>query len=162
MRILALLLLIGCGTPIEDLNPTKKDKKYEVADKELESYINLFEEESKSRKAVSIDNLIVEYGNTADVGQGLLNLLDVTIGVCYSGSDTPRIVIDKSYWADATDTQKEVLMFHELGHCILGRGHDTRLDNGKVPVSVMYPTIFTFWYTKKRKYYLDELFLGGY
>jgi hypothetical protein len=70
-----------------------------------------------------------------------------------------------------TVEQQEVLLFHELGHCVLGRDHDNgRLPNGD-PRSLMHendlgvysscvypvdnePCDFRF----KRTYYLDELF----
>jgi len=69
------------------------------------------------------------------------------------------------------DEELEVLIFHELGHCYLGRIHDNRrLPNGD-PRSIMVkegldlynPCIYPIGYeicgeAYKRLYYVDELF----
>ena len=45
------------------------------------------------------------------------------IGVCYF-FDKREIDIDLSYWNTCSDTQRKILLFHELTHCYCGRGHD--------------------------------------
>jgi hypothetical protein len=65
-------------------------------------------------------------------------------------------------WSDIADTNKEILIFHELGHGILNRSHlDDNLPNG-LRKSIMYSGyLFNMYYaaqTSLRKYYLDELF----
>src|SRR5204863_130538 len=42
------------------------------------------------------------------------------------------------------DIQLEALIFHELGHCILGRDHDMSLLPKGYPKSMMYPANITF------------------
>ena len=42
-----------------------------------------------------------------------------------------HIVIDPVYWRGYTELNREALVFHELGHCILNRGHlDEQEENG--------------------------------
>ena len=58
------------------------------------------------------------------------NLTDYhTLGQC--NLKTHLITLSESYWMTASDTEREALMFHELGHCVLGRRH----DDGGMPVS---------------------------
>jgi hypothetical protein len=45
--------------------------------------------------------------------------------------DTLQISVSESYWLTASDLEREELVFHELGHCILGRGH----EDGAMPIS---------------------------
>lgn len=41
------------------------------------------------------------------------------VGVCYQG--TGIIKLRSDYWVYANDTQRMVLLYHELGHCYFGR-----------------------------------------
>lgn len=59
------------------------------------------------------------------------------IGYCFKGTgkkvkgltteitSTPKIVIQESWWYDerTTNAEREALIFHELGHCLLGKKH---------------------------------------
>lgn len=47
------------------------------------------------------------------------------IGYCEGGN----VVLGDSWWATATEVERRILVFHELGHCSLGRDH---LDGSKV------------------------------
>ncbi|RLD64901.1 MAG: hypothetical protein DRI84_07900 [Bacteroidetes bacterium] len=53
------------------------------------------------------------------------------IGVCYYYSNGDReIYIDPSFWYhdNTTYLDRELLIFHELGHCDLGRDHEEPLS----------------------------------
>lgn len=43
-------------------------------------------------------------------------------GFCYS--DDHRIAIDRAYWETRNDDERRALIYHELGHCELGRSHE--------------------------------------
>lgn len=62
-------------------------------------------------------------------------------------------------WIYLKEIEREQLMFHELGHCELGRPHNnTVLDNG-CPMSLMKSHGFhTDCYRRNKSYYLNELF----
>lgn len=73
--------------------------------------------------------------------------------------DTPLIkIVDTAYWRNSTDAMKEHIMFHELGHCILNRGH-TEAQKNYGPESVMYPYLFDdMTYISHHDEYMAELF----
>jgi hypothetical protein len=80
------------------------------------------------------------------------------------------ITIDEIYWRTATDREKERVVFHELGHCVLDRRHrnEKLLENDCISLMQGAENGFTCstndeddaWWA----YYYDELFdqgLGG-
>ena len=107
-----------------------------------------------------IDHLKITFGDIkqkSEIGTKVL-------GYCETSALGARdIVIDQDYWAKSIDLDREQLMFHELGHCLLGRKHRTDLKrtNGR-PVSIMYPTILgsVTYHENESVYgdYLRELF----
>jgi hypothetical protein len=69
-----------------------------------------------------------------------------------------NIEIDPIFWEEASQTEKEVLVFHELGHCVLNREHNESLiSEQNIPKSIMYPYIFETEYEMYRNYYINEL-----
>jgi len=95
------------------------------------------------------------------------------IGECIVwNSQWREIKVDPYFWANEAldDTQREALIFHELGHCVLNRGHlntmftdvdaygnrwyvDTSIMNAYIFLSAQYPDIY-----KLEPYYWAELF----
>lgn len=87
-------------------------------------------------------------------------------GVCLVYPDqTKEIIIREDWWRSAHPIQKEVLVFHELGHCRLGRTHDEEVlavDNRTVKVSIMnsvIPDVST--YNQNKDGYITELFTSS-
>ena len=85
----------------------------------------------------------------------------------YGGSDpasgNPVIFIasNRPCW-DVDETDREAVVFHELGHALLGREHkDDLLPNG-LRASIMYSGNIRGLYSgsrqNRRQYYIDELF----
>jgi hypothetical protein len=76
-------------------------------------------------------------------------------GSCYHSPSTnsDRILIDVKYWAMYDDTAKELLVYHELGHCVLKRRHVEDHD------SIMRPILFDTiaGYEADRQALIDEL-----
>ena len=72
------------------------------------------------------------------------------------------VYINQTLWKTLNAGSKEELIFHELGHCLLDRAHNTTLatDGTALPVSVMYPYHLGAHYTSAAKYsaYQTELF----
>jgi len=60
------------------------------------------------------------------------------IGQCVHDSKKPNtVIVDRTYWENANELEKEFLVFHELGHCVLNREHiDDADDNGNC-ISIM-------------------------
>jgi len=72
------------------------------------------------------------------------------------------VTLDRSFWEKSSDLGREALVFHELGHCVLGLGHDIKdiVVNGQmIHRSLMYPSTFgeTWMYVANRDYYLNQL-----
>lgn len=72
-----------------------------------------------------------------------------------------RVVVDQSFWNSASTMQREFVVFHELGHCVLNRPHldDAKQDGSCVSMMESGLGLCSMNYTKQtRSAYLDELF----
>ena len=78
----------------------------------------------------------------------------------YMGSK--KIVIDASFWDRITEDSREQLIFHELGHCVLGLDHIDKIKKG-CPVSIMNSYAFSQdeivkCYIPNKRIYFNRLF----
>ena len=87
------------------------------------------------------------------------------IGVCKIWSDGYRqIEIDPTYWnnMNVSDAKRKALIYHELGHCILNRGHDSTMISssfGTIPKTIMNPYLMdALSWAGLQTYYIGELF----
>jgi len=93
---------------------------------------------------------------------GLSNYGSSVIGLCESGTNLRRVTLNPSFWNSVNDTQKELLVHHELGHCVLYRGHDTSTTASGAVDSIMYPVIMSSsTYLNNYAHYQVELFTMG-
>jgi len=79
------------------------------------------------------------------------------------GDEYNKIVINSQEWEGLNHTRRKLLIWHELGHCILKRTHKEHPDK-PVPVSIMNPYIdieLELWYLNNPSYYEAEL-CGGH
>lgn len=136
-----LLLAMGCGA-------VRPESRLEI-DPELQPFVDTFVKEALDRgRVLIINNIVVKFGEPN---------LPKAVGVCVN-SLTPVIKIQKSFFDGNDSSIREVLLFHELGHCILHKNHDTAFVAG-FPKSIMFPEVISGWhYEHNRKEYLDELF----
>lgn len=106
-----------------------------------------------------------------DVGYGNLKNLDAsredkntTIGVCIP-TPRPMILFDRGFWERSTPTEKEMVAFHEFGHCILDLDHNTTMmgdEKNKEEASLMAPVIFSeYQYLQMYDYYIREMFAAS-
>jgi hypothetical protein len=49
---------------------------------------------------------------------------DYAIGICYYGRNFREIGIDADTWKSSSNTERTVLVWHELTHCYCNRDHD--------------------------------------
>jgi len=74
------------------------------------------------------------------------------------------IQINASRWNGFSEKKKETIIFHELGHCALNRGHlyyDDKSTDWKCPPSIMnWSGISDKCYVDNYDYYINELFTG--
>jgi hypothetical protein len=127
-----------------------------VIDAELVPYFDSFKAEALKR-GVDFDPY------AAKISTEIINIAGTNIiAQCkrYSG-ESSTISVDVAYWNQASETDKEFYLYHELGHCFLKRSHlDSKDVNGHC-VSIMHGSkdACTFLYNKlSRNQYLDELF----
>lgn len=149
---LLTLFLSSCGG---------NSHEYKV-DSTFADYLQRFENEGATRGRtfnVETSGLIIQFGTLSGDVAGLTHY------------ETPiRIEIDKTYWdaiskTAGADLMKEDLLFHELGHGLLGRKHlNTTLENGDWKSimcggdKVNNRSWNINYRGERRKYYLDELF----
>jgi hypothetical protein len=149
-----VVVLIGCGksAPIVQIDPS------------LQPYVDKFVAASENVGApVKIENLIVKFAPVEETYEGT-----TAFGVCHYG-DTPTVVIDLEHWDRITiDDEHEILIFHELGHCLLNRQHlmnqraDPDSSTGYAPLSIMYPSSLNSGsYEERKQDYQWELFHPG-
>ncbi len=118
-----LLLVIASSCSSENDN--------EIA-AELQTYVDDFVEEATTRgMELSLDDF--------DLGGYIENIEQRgTLGQCKSYTNgSTEIVIDEPYWNRVGETEREYLVFHELGHCLLDREHEDTKDASGVCTSIM-------------------------
>ena len=116
----------------------------------FEPYIERFELEAQSRGI---------YIKIVDLKIEMVIELESGGGVCKLGLGTPIIQIKANTFLSKSEEGKEMIIFHELAHCILGQGH-RELDQVKELGSIMTPfiTVTERNYKEHRQEVLDELF----
>jgi len=163
LSLLILLLLAGLTGCQSSSQP--EPVQYSVPT-EVEPFVKSFRDEANKRnKAVSTNNLVITFGTA---------LSEDICGECQLESGkTPRITLnnDAFCWQQASQYERECLVFHELGHCLLTRAHKTdKFPNGAF-ASLMNPSDVAVYTTcrypignddcdrrPRRDYYIDELF----
>jgi len=127
-------------------------------DPEFEVYVQEFIDEGAKRgQAIDFSDsgLIVEFSDVVVGGAS---------GFCYVGEH--HIVIDKSEWTALSENVRGFLLFHELGHCELDRGHTNVKFGNDVWRSIMRGGElegFEQWipipfFGFRKDYFIDELF----
>lgn len=115
---------------------TCNDEPEFIIDPELQPYFDRFKEEAAARNVIidftspMIEAEIVEIVNGGVLGQC----------VRQEGDANNLIHVQGSYWENSTttDLEKEFLIFHELGHCTLGKGHINMANSDGNCTSIMY------------------------
>jgi hypothetical protein len=129
----------------------KESDSIQKIDPPFQEYIDRFAKEASSRGVnVNLQSLVVTFSDTLQnyCGYGVSNSVQISSRV--------------NCWQNQTDANKEILMFHELGHAILHRSHDNSiLSNGDYKTMMLDGNQFSLYSEdtpERRKYYLDELF----
>ena len=102
------------------------------------------------------------YGTTAEYATSFPNA-PTRLGVCYNSGGLKKsspsfIRIRQDWWQNASLLSREALILHELGHCVLGRGHNDELFPDGREKSLMNSYLLRDRvYGPNREYYLKEL-----
>lgn len=110
--LLLVLLLAGCGKA--------------SVDPELQPYLDSFQSDTNVQIATPVT---LKFGDIRESAED---------GLCENGLGIPVITIDKTAWAQADDTNRKLLVYHELGHCVLGRSHDDTINADGTHESIMF------------------------
>lgn len=122
-----------------------------VTDSEFIPYQEAFLAQGRKHGA-NFEPALIQFGELGKVpGESSLE----SIAECHhagSGRPTPLIIVDSLRWSWLSESEREVVIFHELGHCLLGIAHgegimETQLLDG-------------FNYEVQRQRWLDRLFAG--
>lgn len=154
LNYIFLLLVIGltaCVDSSDDFVSTEN-----LIDTELQTFVDNFEAEAISRGFdIDVEALGIQVELT-DIDQNNV------AGACYYSSEHPgRIEIDAPFYNSMSTLQREFVVFHELGHCVLARDHSEAQFNNGTCQSIMASGTGTCrdnYTIRTRTTYIDELF----
>jgi len=164
--ILTVLLLSSCS------NQTDSNSRYvsiETAD--LKGVYDSFSDEARSRGVAFTRFETLTITIEDDIG--------FNAGICSEHTEREfdkqklqyiikkklTVKMSKANWEGSSPEQKEILLFHELGHCLLGKPHrndiELSFEGSNYPSSIMFARVLAILpraYEAHRAYYIDELF----
>lgn len=117
---------------------------------EFSAYVDKFETYSRQYgNPITVTDLVIKFG-TLDSSK---------LGVCTLGEGAPTITISSTQWASLSEDTKELLLLHEMGHCLLNRSHDNNEGAARKWESIMlqWPQRISD-YSQNKDQYLKELF----
>ena len=157
MRVLVsyliLILLAGCADSVER-GASIEEVKTPVTDPEFIPHKTRFYGlyESQTLDGGLPDVLIVF---------GVLEGQYGAVGYCDLVNGKPRITIVRDAWERFSEKTREQLIFHEMGHCLLNRTHDSETFEDGRPKSIMFHRLFSDRiYNEFYEYYIRELMTG--
>jgi hypothetical protein len=154
---MAITLFSSCGLKLKDHNQKEGTREVDTTDPAFNSYVQKFESKGKTQTGDSNFQVGDIPINFKELGSG-----DVQ-GVCNEYTDgTKEILIKKSWWDSVDEGFRESLLFHELGHCRLGRTHNDdmiQVGSNQYKASLMHSYIVESPdYTLHQNDYFRELF----
>lgn len=163
MRLLLLLAIAtitsSCGLILDEDVKEGQTRQFSTTNEVLLPYVVSFEEQARvqyEQEDFKVGDIPVNFGDTTD---------EKYDGVCIKYPDDTREILLKKEWFDrANETQKEILIFHELGHCRLNRKHNSGEtmaydDQLTIKTSIMNPVVpSSYYYSEYKDAYLAELF----
>lgn len=147
-NIILLVTLTIIVMACQKKNPPRQEPELKAV---AEQVLN---EAAKRGKFYSLDWIGFEYANL-EVLTGNPN----TLGLCHRVSvGEGTILVDHTFWMYRNE-YREQLIAHELGHCLLGKGHEDAVLDNSIQKSVMSTYIIdSRIFSKYRTYYFDQLF----
>lgn len=140
---LGIGLFIACGA----MDP----REFGATDSEFWQYVWLFEEQT----GVEVKDVPIAFANIEAGHAGECWHYYSLVGSYY------EIAIDPQWWFEnQNDVRREILISHELGHCVLHRDHTEAVIGFDQPASIMYPSIAPYdvqFFDANRVYYYAEL-----
>lgn len=158
MLIFGMLVFFTSCQEDEELGLTAQEElvQFPGVDPDLWSYFSDFEAEAAIR-GLNIDLVASRItGEIAEIEE------EHVAGRCtYFNVRSNAVTIDQTFWDRSGVLFREFVVFHELGHCFLGRGHEEGINANGTCISIMRSGVEDCrdnYRTSTRKVYLDELF----
>jgi len=144
-------------TPTPTPTGTTNPADLYIGPAELQKYVVKFVDDAKIQ---SVDVLPEMNNPKLTIQIGSLNAWGSSvIGLCETSGSMRRVTFDPDFWNAVSETQRELLAHHELGHCVLYRAHRSTVLPSGAYASIMYPIIMSSsTYTNNYNYYQQELF----
>lgn len=139
--ILLIFLLSGCMSDF--------DKTQTFSSEELEYYHGLFLQEAKKRNIAITQRASIIFDSLGTSGNYAVH------ASCYPKKC--KVVVSYQYWKWFSETRKKLTIFHELGHCYLGKNHVSKEDTLAIMNPIIDPKMIEL-YIKNPKPFLNFLF----
>jgi hypothetical protein len=148
-----VMFSIVCATIINAIRqPSSNSRTLIYVDSAFIGQVNSFKYEAKMRNIqINLKTLSIVFGIARNKDAA---------GECVSYKDGHNlIIVPPNMWVKLTAAQKEQMIFHELGHCVLKRSHCKAQNYEVMPISIMFPMILdTTYYKENRDELIEELF----
>jgi hypothetical protein len=151
-----LFALVSCTKEYPVVQQEEEEQILPSIPQALVVHFIAFQEEASKR------DVYLDY-NTLNISAEIVSLNQGTVaGVCSTNNRGLRhITIDQNFWNKASSYTREMIVFHELGHCVLGRGHREDFFSNGICQSIMRSGTGgcrDAYRADTRAYFLDELF----
>lgn len=155
MKTTQIILLFALFTLTACSSDTLVNERSDIEDA-LQVHFREFQDQARQR------GVAVDYRDI-DMEAYITNIQrNGVIGTCTQfGTGEKEIAIDENYWRRSSHLGRELVVFHELGHCILQRGHNEAEGRGNTCLSIMNSGTSgcrTRYTAANRDFYIDELF----
>jgi hypothetical protein len=128
--LLSFILFVSAVSSCVTSNFNKTSKKFNNIDKDIHFYLLDYKKRVEEHFDKKYPNLFE--GLTA--GKSEIGKEGSIVGLCSKLEDSgTEIEVDTLYWEHSSDLVREILVFHEAGHCICNRDHT--YDKGTYPES---------------------------
>lgn len=137
----------------------------DLIDPQFQSYVNEFVETGKAYDLkINTQGLTIKFGKPkapqSPKDRGLVIFAACTFNSAFNSH--PSVVVSKKWWNKASKIDREEVMYHELGHCLLRQQHRDDESNKGYHLSIMHRIhMGAAQYEKFHDYYERELFWYG-
>jgi len=141
---IAMTIATSCASPSK---LSKEDLNQEGVDKEFVPYVKQFINISEGAVTKEeFEGMDIQFGD----------LPGSAVGMCYITPFFKKVLIDRRWWKkNKFQMEREELMFHEFGHCVLFRPHTTPTDSSGF-FGWVERTLFKLGIFKKQDGYLED------
>ena len=145
--LLYLIILTNCGVLRED------SRRFKDQIPEVDYYVDIFKD------IAEIESIDVGFGFVSE------SEMEGKAGLCIKhnnmGKRYAEIWLNLDEWEYYNDLQREWLVLHELGHCVLNKDHNDRKLSDGCPESIMRSYLINYWesqdcYQNKYEHYINE------